>query len=152
MPSPFDRYRDYVAALERRGERLPVNQYGDLNFTKIGNECGNRRQWFSESADKIFGDAGKTLKQVIADDCKRLGTEFLTPKNADDVLIKATETSNRENSKLRRQLDQKIKEVEVLREENHRLLEENRNLKISASEASEQKDELLDTGRSFSWL
>lgn len=69
--SPYDRYRDYVLQLEQAGKKFPVNQFGAVNFSKIADECGNRRQWFSESAKKIFCSQGKTLEQVIAKDIRR---------------------------------------------------------------------------------
>lgn len=150
MNNPFERYKNYVLALEVKGERLPTNQYGNLNFAQIAKECGNRRQWFSENIGKIFSD-GNTLKQIIEFDCNRLGTKISPTKKHDDNYNKSIEISNKEKSKLHMQLMQKTEEIEILKMENKRLQQENIYLKTKVEEADASKEELLDTGRRFTW-
>lgn len=147
--SPFERYRDYVMQLEQAGKKFPVNQFGDVNFSKIADECGNRRQWFSESAKKVFCSQGDTLEQVIAKDIRRIGSEFTSPKDPDSVLSDMAESKSKEASRLRSMLEQKSKENELLREQVESLSAEVRMLRSTAAEVSSQQEMMIDSGRSF---
>ncbi|AVD92642.1 hypothetical protein C4Q27_09590 [Pseudomonas sp. SWI36] len=147
--SPFERYRDYVMQLEQAGKKFPVNQFGDVNFSKIADECGNRRQWFSESAKKVFCPQGETLEQVIAKDIRRIGSEFSSPKDAESVLVDMADSKSKEASRLRSMLEQKSKENELLREQVERLSAEVRMLRSTAAEVSSQQEMMIDSGRSF---
>ncbi|QEY75060.1 hypothetical protein [Pseudomonas denitrificans (nom. rej.)] len=147
--SPFERYCAYVNQLELAGGKFPVNQFGDVNFSKIADECGNRRQWFSESAKKIFGDSGQPLERVIANDIRRIGSDVTASKDPESVLIDLAESKSREVSQLRSMLDQKSKENELLRSHVERLAAELRLLRSTASELSSQHEMMVDSGRSF---
>ncbi|MFT2159698.1 hypothetical protein [Pseudomonas putida] len=147
--SPFERYRDYVTKLEQAGKKFPVNQFGDINFSKIADECGNRRQWFSESAKKVFCPQGDTLDQVIAKDIRRIGSEFTSPKDPEAALVDLADSKSREASRLRSRLEQKSKENELLREEVERLSAEVRMLRSTAAEVVSQQELMIDSGRSF---
>lgn len=147
--SPFERYKSYVMQLEQDGKKFPVNQFGDVNFSKIADECGNRRQWFSESAKKIFCSKGDTLEQVIAKDIRRIGSEFTPPKYPDSVLSDMADSKNKEASRLRSMLEQKSKENEILREQVESLSAEIRMLRSTATEVSSQQEFMIDSGRSF---
>lgn len=147
--SPYERYKDYVAQLEQAGKKFPVNQFGDINFSKIADECGNRRQWFSESAKKVFGPQGDALEQVIAKDIRRLGSEFVAPKDPESVLVDIADTKSREANRLRAILEQKSKENDLLREQVERLSAEVRLLRANAAEVSGQQELMIDSGRSF---
>jgi hypothetical protein len=147
--SPYERYRDYVLKLEQAGKKFPVNQFGDVNFSKIADECGNRRQWFSESAKKVFCPKGQTLEKVIAKDIRRLGSEFVAAKDPESVLVDMADSKSKEASRLRSMLEQKSKENELLREQVERLTTELRLLRASAEEISSQQDLMIDSGRSF---
>lgn len=148
---PFERYRDYVAGLEREGKTLPTNQFGDLNFTQIASDCGMRRQWFSENSGKVFGSEGKTLKQIISDDFTALGTDQIQPKDVSETLAKRSEAKSKEVNRLRKNLNLKLNEIEALREENEQLKAENRLLKAKCGEEEDRIELLRDTGRSFNW-
>ncbi|KAA8558004.1 hypothetical protein ACYZT2_26205 [Pseudomonas sp. MDT1-85] len=147
--SPFERYRDYVLELEQAGKKFPVNQFGDVNFSKIADECGNRRQWFSESAKKVFCPNGDTLEQVIAKDIRRIGSEFVLAKDPEAVLVDIADSKSREANRLRSMLEQKSKENEILREQVERLSAEVRLLRASAAEITTQQELMIDSGRSF---
>jgi hypothetical protein len=147
--SPFERYRDYVLELEQAGKKFPVNQFGDVNFSKIADECGNRRQWFSESAKKVFCSHGDTLEQVIAKDIRRIGSEFVLAKDPEAVLVDIADSKSREANRLRSMLEQKSKENEILREQVERLSAEVRLLRASAAEITTQQELMIDSGRSF---
>lgn len=147
--SPFERYRDYVMQLEQAGKKFPVNQFGDINFSKIANECGNRRQWFSESAKKVFCQQKDTLEQVIAKDIRRIGSEFSSSKDAESVLADMADSKSKEASRLRSMLEQKSKENELLREQVESLSAEIRMLRSTAAEVSSQQEMMIDSGRSF---
>lgn len=147
--SPFERYRDYVTQLEQAGKKFPVNQFGDINFSKIADECGNRRQWFSESAKKVFCPQGDTLEQVIAKDIRRIGSEFSSPKDPESVLMDMADSKSREASRLRSMLEQKSKENELLREQVERLSAEIRMLRSTSAEVTNQQELMIDSGRSF---
>lgn len=147
--SPFERYKSYVMQLEQAGKKFPVNQFGDINFSKIADECGNRRQWFSESAKKVFCPQGDTLEQVIAKDIRRIGSEFSSPKDAESVLADMADSKSKEASRLRSMLEQKSKENELLREQVERLSAEVRTLRSTAAEVSGQQEMMIDSGRSF---
>ncbi|WP_460059455.1 hypothetical protein [Pseudomonas sp. S2_A05] len=147
--TPFERYRDYVAQLEQAGKKFPVNQFGDVNFSRIADDCGNRRQWFSESAKKVFCPQGDTLEQVIAKDIRRIGSEVYTPKDPESVLMEMADSKSKEASRLRSMLEQKSKENELLREQVERLSDELRVLRSAASEVNGQQDLMIDSGRSF---
>ncbi|KJS69466.1 MULTISPECIES: hypothetical protein [Gammaproteobacteria] len=147
--SPFGRYREYVLHLEQAGRKFPVNQFGDVNFSRIANECGNRRQWFSESANKIFTERGETLERIIQADIRRIGSEFVTPKDPESALIDLADSKGREASILRSLLDQKSKENDLLRQQVERLTVEIRALQGSVSELSSRQEMMLDSGRVF---
>ncbi|WP_054995065.1 hypothetical protein [Pseudomonas ficuserectae] len=147
--SPFERYRDYVMRLEQAGKKFPLNQFGDINFSKIADECGNRRQWFSESAKKVFCPNGDTLEQVIAKDIRKIGSEFFATKNHEPVLLDMAESTNRASNRLRAILEQKLKENELLREQVERLSAEVRLLRTNMAEISGQQELMIDSGRSF---
>ena len=147
--SPFGRYREYVLHLEQAGRKFPVNQFGDVNFSRIANECGNRRQWFSESANKIFTERGETLERIIQADIRRIGSEFVTPKDPESDLIDLADSKGREASILRSLLDQKSKENDLLRQQVERLTVEIRALQGSVSELSSRQEMMLDSGRVF---
>lgn len=147
--SPYDRYRDYVLQLEQAGKKFPVNQFGAVNFSKIADECGNRRQWFSESAKKVFCSQGQTLEQVIAKDIRRIGSEFFVAKDPESLAVDMADSKSREANRLRVMLEQKSKENELLREQVEQLSAELRLLRTSAQEISSQQDLIIDSGRSF---
>lgn len=147
--SPFERYRNYVLELEQAGKKFPVNQFGDVNFSKIADECGNRRQWFSESAKKVFCPHGDTLEQVIAKDIRRIGSEFVLAKDPEAVLVDIADSKSREANRLRSMLEQKSKENEILRDQVERLSAEVRLLRASAAEITTQQELVIDSGRSF---
>ena len=147
--SPFERYRDYVLQLEQAAKKFPVNQFGDVNFSKIADECGNRRQWFSESAKKTYCPHGDTLEQVIAKDIRRIGTEFIAARDPESILVDIADSKSREANRLRSMLEQKSKENEMLREQVERLSAEVRQLRSSAAEISGRQELMIDSGRSF---
>lgn len=147
--SPYERYCQYVKQLEKAGKKFPTNQFGDVNFSKIADECGNRRQWFSESAKKVFSDSGEALERVIAKDIRRIGSEVFSAKDPEPALIDMAESKSREVSYLRSMLDQKSKENELLREQVEKLTAELRLLRNTASELSSQQEMMIDSGRSF---
>lgn len=147
--SPYDRYREYVLQLEQAGKKFPMNQFGAVNFSKIADECGNRRQWFSESSSKVFCPQGQTLEQIIAKDIRRIGSEFVAAKAPDSLAVDVAESKSREANRLRIMLEQKSKENELLREQVERLSAELQLLRTSAQEISSQQDLMIDSGRSF---
>lgn len=147
--SPFERYQAYVAQLEQAGKKFPISHLGDANLKQIADECGNRRQWFSESAKKKFGPNDQTLEQILQADKKRLGIDFAQPKNPDETLSDIADSKSREANLLRQILEQKSKENEQLRDENQRLQAENKLLRSKASEVESQQEEMLESGRSF---
>ncbi|PHN29759.1 hypothetical protein [Pseudomonas sp. ICMP 561] len=147
--SPYERYKDYVAQLEQAGKKFPVNQFGDINFSKIADECGNRRQWFSESAKKVFGPQADALERIIAKDIRRVGSEFAPPKDPESVLVDIADTKSREANRLRAVLEQKSKENDLLRDQVERLSAEVRLLRANAAEVSGQQELMIDSGRSF---
>lgn len=147
--SPFERYREYVLQLEQTGKKFPVNQFGDVNFSNIAEECGNRRQWFSESANKVYCPHGDTLEQVIAKDIRRVGTEFRVAKDLESTLEDITDSKSREYNRLRSMLEQKSKENELLRDQVESLSTEVRQLRSSTAEISGRQELMIDSGRSF---
>lgn len=147
--SPFERYRNYVLHLEKAGKKFPVNQFGDVNFSKIADECGNRRQWFSESAKKVFTERGETLERIIQADIRRIGSEFVAAKDPESALMDLAESKGREASLLRSLLDQKSKENDLLRQQVERLTAEIRALQGSVDELTNQQEMVLDSGRVF---
>ena len=149
MSNPYKRYCTYRDQIEKEGRKFPVNQFGELNLSKISKDCGNRRQWFSENANKVFDSEGRTLSQIILDDSKRIGTDIFPSINKNQK--KSNIFFEKENEKLKSCLDKKSKEVKELRTEIQYLIEENRRLKTTLSEIDEKKNQLLETGRLFSW-
>lgn len=147
--TPFERYRDYVTQLEQEGKKFPVNQFGDVNFSRIADDCGNRRQWFSESAKKVFCPPGDTLEQVILKDIRRIGSEVYAPKDPESALVEMADSKSKEASRLRSMLEQKSKENELLREQVEQLSAEVRMLRSTAAEVSSQQELMIDSGRSF---
>ena len=147
--SPFERYRAYVLGLEQAGRKFPVNQFGDVNFSKVADECGNRRQWFSENAKKAFTEREETLERIIQADIRRVGSEFVSAKDPESALMDMADSKGREASLLRSLLDQKSKENDLLRQQVERLTVEIRALQGSVSELSSRQEMMLDSGRVF---
>lgn len=148
--SPFERYEDYVLKLEESGKKFPVNQHGTMNFAKIAEDSGTRRQWYTESTNKKFGPDNKTLDAILKADVKRIGTDFVAPKDPDEELSRIADNRSREASQLRQMLEQKSKENEQLRSDNQKLKEQVRVLENRLSEAESSTEEMLDSGRRFS--
>lgn len=145
-PNPFERYQSYVDSLKESGEKFPCNQFGDLNLTVVAKRCGNRRQWFSENADKIMGDTEKKLSQIIRGDASFIGTEQSPPKDKDSVLQGIADNKSKENSKLKRALVHQTAEVENLRKQ---LEEANAKLRCVKQESKDRYEEMCENGRSF---
>ena len=148
---PFERYQAYIISLEQAGAKLPISHLGDLNLSQVSKDSGCRRQWFSESAKKKFGPSDRTLEEIIQSDIKRLGTDLARPNNPDVALSDIADTKSKEANLLRHMLEQKSKENEQLRDENQRLQIENKLLRGKASEIESQQEEMLESGRSFSF-
>ncbi|BBC40843.1 hypothetical protein FA893_17320 [Photobacterium damselae subsp. piscicida] len=143
--TPFKRYEAYTKKLLEIKQPLPVNQYGDVNFSEIAKACNNRRQWFSENAKNVMPN-GKTLRATIAFDVETLGTAMVEPRNSDIVISEEASKLKKENNKLRRSLDVNTSELEWLRKENKQLKVQ---LKMSKEEAANRFDEMMESGRSF---
>lgn len=147
--TPYQRYRDYVTQLEKAGRKFPVNQFGHINYSKIADECGNRRQWFSENAQKVFCSQGATLEYLISRDIVQIGSEFTATKISESVLVDVADSKSRESNRLRMMLEQKSKENELLRDQVERLSAEVRLLLADAAEITGQQALMIDSGRSF---
>ncbi len=143
--TPFERYEAYIKNLLDNKRPLPINQFGDVNFSIIAKVCNNRRQWFSENAEKVMPN-GKTLRATIAFDVETLGTAMVESRNSDIVISEETSNLKKENNKLRRYLDVKTSELEWLRKENEQLKVQ---LKMRKEEAANRFDEMMESGRSF---
>lgn len=135
--------------LEQAGKKFPVNQFGDVNFSKIADECGNRRQWFSESAKKVFSESNETLERIIAKDIRRIGSDFFVAKDPESALVDIAEKKSREASQLRSMLEQKSKENELLRDQVEKLTAELRLLRGNVSDLQGQAEMMTDCGRTF---
>ena len=144
--TPFERYQNYVTNLIKSGGRFPINQSGDLNFTVIAKQCKNRRQWFSENANKVMGTTKKTLAVIIRDDASALGTSVKAPKNPESVLSDIAEKLQKDNNRLTRSLELKTAENEKLKDQVAELKEE---LKCRSQESKDRYQEMSENGRSF---
>lgn len=146
--TPFERYQAYVTTLKSSGEKFPCNNFGDINFTIVAKECGNRRQWFSENTNKIMGNTNKKLSQIIQEDAKTVGTSQNIPKNPESVLNDISEKVKKENSRLLKSLEQATAEIEKLRAQVEEL-----EFKVSniQQESDERYKEMSENGRSFSY-
>lgn len=145
--TPFERYQSYIKKLTIDQQPLPVNNFGDINFTVIGKACNVRRQWFSESLDKKMPN-GKRLKDQINFDIKMLGTETTKPKTHRPPLSDKADDLRKENNRLYKQVELATAEVEQLRNENAKLKSQ---LKMTQEESANQFDEMMESGRSFLW-
>lgn len=150
MSKTFDRYTAYVKHLAETGKKFPVNQFGEANLTKIAEDAKIRRQWFSEMAEKPFGEKNETLNSILKADIKRIGTDYFAPRDPDEELSKIADNRSREANQLRQMLEQKSKENELLRSENQELKERVRVLENRVSETENGTEEMLDSGRRFS--
>lgn len=144
--TPFQRYQDYVNQLKESGEKFPSNNSGDINFTIIAKECGNRRQWFSENANKVMGDTQKTLSQIIKNDLVSIGTALKSPKKPESILSDISEKIKKENNRLLKSLEQATAEIEKLRSQVEDLEFKLSNVK---RESDERFNEMSESGRSF---
>ncbi len=145
--TPFERYQSYINELMKHKEPLPVNNFGDINFTSIGKACNVRRQWFSESLNREMPN-GKKLKDQINFDIKLLGTATAKPKSPDTIISEKTDDLSKENNRLRKQLDLTTAEISHLRDENERLKTQ---FKITQEESANRFDEMMESGRNFLW-
>lgn len=148
--SPFERYKEYTLKLEQEGRKFPVNQFGEPNLTKIAEESGLRRQWFSENFRRTFGDDNKSLDAILKADINRIGTNKARPKDPAERLSNIADNRSREASQLRQMLEIKSRENEQLRLDVDELNREIQRLKNKLSEAEIRKKELLNSGRLFS--
>jgi len=144
--NPFQRYQDYVNQLKESGEKFPLNNFGDINFTIVAEKCGNRRQWFSENANKVMGDTQKTLSQIIKSDSVSTGTTLKSRKKPETILSDISEKINKENNRLLKSLEQATAEIEKLRSQVEDLEFQLGNVK---RESDERFNEMSESGRSF---
>tara|TARA_Y100001960_G_C14781343_1_gene886993 strand:- start:3827 stop:4282 length:456 start_codon:yes stop_codon:yes gene_type:complete len=145
-PTPFERYEALIKELKNKKQPLPVNQFGDVNFKQIADACNNRRQWFSENANKLMPN-GKTLKATIAFDAETLGTAIVESERANITASTELDELRKENNKLKRARDINIGEINRLRKENAQL---KALIEINKEEATNLFDEIMESGRSFS--
>lgn len=144
--TPFERYQNYIENLKKSGEKLATNQSGDLNFTVIAKQCKNRRQWFSENANKVMGSTKKTLAEIIRNDASAIGTSGRAPKNPESTLSDISEKVKKENNRLMRSLELKTAEIEKLRDQ---LAELEAKLEYLKQESKDRYQEMSENGRSF---
>ncbi len=144
-PTPFERYEALIKELRNKRQPLPVNQFGDVNFKQIGDACNNRRQWFSENANKLMPN-GKTLKATIAFDAETLGTTIVKSEKSNITIPTDLDELRKENNKLKRARDINIGEINRLRKENVQL---KALIEINKEEVTNLFDEITESGRSF---
>ena len=133
-------YAAYVADLEATGKKFPLNQFGEVNITAIAEASGFLRGVFAKN---------KKMKNQLEDDLKRIGTEITEGIDKDSRLAKKAEEKAIEASRLHKDLDAKVQEISLLRDQIDQLQTRIRELECRNDEATLSMDELLDSGRRF---
>lgn len=151
MSKVFQRVEAYLAELRSNGESLPLNQFGDVNFTLIAEKCGTRRQWFSENAHKKFGSDNETLSVIIDRLRGELGGRRSQRDEVAEKISKQRDDASKQVNELRKTLNLKLSELEGLRNEVDLLKAENKLLRAKLGEQDEIMEMVSDTGRSFHW-
>jgi hypothetical protein len=133
-------YVAYVAELKATGKKFPLNQFGEVNLSGIAKACGFLRGVFTTN---------KSLKQLLDSDILIIGTEIKDGAELDTRLSQKAEEKSKEASKLHKDLDAKVQEVNSLREQIDELKKCIRELESRSNETALSMDELLDSGRRF---
>lgn len=130
-------YIAYVARLKKEGKGFPMNNRGDVNYSRVAEECGFHRQVLYN-----------TLNDQFLEDLKDIGVEG--PEETPDIedrLANKADVKSKEASVLRKELDAKVQENSLLRRQIESLEAEVRKLKRERSENDEAFEEMLSTGR-----
>jgi hypothetical protein len=133
-------YAAYVAELKATDKKFPLNQFGKVNLSGIADACGFRRKVLYEN---------KFMKKRLKEDILLIGTEIKEGVDLETRLSQKAEEKAKEASKLHKDLDAKVQEVNSLREQIDELKKCIRELECRSDEASLSMDELLDSGRRF---
>jgi len=133
-------YEAYIKDLETTGEKFPLNQFGDVNLTAVAQKCKFNRQVFSNN---------KHFQHRLTKDIERIGTDIHKGQDHRDRDAEIAATKSQEASKLRRELDAKVQEIELLREELTKARDKILELENKQNEGELTLDEILSTGRRF---
>lgn len=134
-------YDLYVSKLRKAGKGFPVNKSGDANIAEIARQCDFGR-------DRLY--QGSKLHDQFKEDLKDIGLEGSPKKNEaekDDFNAKRADQKSKDASVLQAQLDVKVQELSLLREQHEKLKAEFDKLKRQKSEHDAAMDELEMTGR-----
>lgn len=132
--------QNYLDELRNSGNRLPINQQGQVNKTKIATKCGFHRQVFKTN---------QTMKKLLEDAVNEIGTDISAPVNDENYLSKKISDSEMMLSQLRRGNSLMSEEITALRKQIMELESENNRLKHKQDETEVSFEEMLQTGRRF---
>jgi hypothetical protein len=133
----FDAYVDYLKAT---GEKFPINQFGDINFSQIAELCGFERQVFSRN---------KVLKEKLDADVKFIGTDAVDGKDPESRVDNDLKNLRKQLSNAKRDLALAEEKIDGLQRQ---LITVNSELKRSDEEKEEAAESfayMISTGRRF---
>ena len=134
-------YAAYVADLKAKGDKFPINNYGEVNLSRIAKECGFNRQVFSNNT---------SMKQALSDDVKLIGTDITKGSNKESRLAKKVNKESEESSRLKKELDARVQEIVALKEQIVKLEAEIQRHNSTVNRMDLAMNELLTSGRRFS--
>lgn len=135
-----EKYAAYVAELEATGEKFPTNSEGNLNLSLIARKCGFGRDVFYKN---------QTLNCLLNDDAQRIGTTLKPGVSNESRLAKRVAEKSNVASKLTKELDARIQEIEILKKTIDELQSKIIDLESRDNEVEMAMDELLSNGRRF---
>ena len=132
-------YEFYVSKLREEGKGFPTRTTGDINLTEIARKCDFGRDRLYEGSP-LFAQFKKDLADIGREGCSN-------ETQKDDYNAKRAEKKSKDASALQVQLDIKVQELCILREQYEKLHAEFEKLKRQRLEHDAAMDELESTGR-----
>lgn len=131
----------YVKYLKNTGQKFPISQFGDINYSQIAELCGFDRQVFAKN---------KALKQQLHDEAKIIGTDAVEGKDPETRTDNELKNLKKQLSNARKDLALAEEKIEGLQKQLIQVNSELRRSEEDKEEAAESLDFMINTGRRFS--
>ena len=129
-----------ISEMKATGKKFPVNQFGEPNISWVAKEIP------CTTGTLRAGTLEKPFKEALLE----IGVDIEpSTKNQSEKLAKKAEDKSKEATRLRRELNAKIKEVEGLRLEVEKLHKKLQNTKFKKSEEELRFQTMLKEGVRF---
>lgn len=135
-----ENFSNYVNFLRENNQKLPVNQFGDINLSVVAKTCGFYRQVFTNNESMELA-LGRAVKEV--------GSDLVEGKIPSGVLEKDPIQIKKLISNLRHDLAKSEEKIAYLKKQ---LMNANSETKLSSKKIMEYEDSfehMIATGRRF---